>query len=58
MGSLLSDAFGLVVTFFVTAIVWVTLAAGLYQLVREEVRQIRVTPRRSQELERYGQQAG
>ena len=58
MGSMLSDIFGLVVTLFVPAVVWTTLAAGLYQLVREEVRQIHVTPRRSQRLEAYSQQSG
>ena len=58
MGSLLSDVFGLAVTFFVPAVVWTTLVAGLYQLVREEVRRVRVTLRRSQRLEGYSQQVG
>jgi hypothetical protein len=55
MGRLLSDGFGLVVTFFVPAVVWITLATGLFQFVREEVRQARVAPRRPQRLERYSQ---
>jgi hypothetical protein len=55
MGRLLSDGFGLIVTFFIPAVVWVTLTTGLFQFVREEVRQARVAPRRSQRLERYGQ---
>jgi hypothetical protein len=52
---LLSDGFGLAVTFLVPAAVWITLAVGLFQFVREEVRQVRVAPRRSQRLERYSQ---
>jgi ABC-type long-subunit fatty acid transport system fused permease/ATPase subunit len=58
MGSLLSDVFGLVIAFFVSAIVWATLAAGLYQLVRKEVRQFRVMPQRPRRLKQYSQQAG
>ncbi len=38
-----SDVFGLVVTLFVTAVVWVVLIGGLYQLVRDRIRQIRIT---------------
>ena len=55
MSRLLSDGFGLAVTFLVSATVWVTLGIGLFQFVREEARQVRVAPRRSQRLERYGQ---
>jgi hypothetical protein len=57
MDSLLSDAFGLAVTSFVSATVWITLAAGLYQLVREEIHQIHVTPRKNRRLGSYSQQA-
>ena len=58
MGRLLSEGFGLIVTFLVPAVVWVMLATGLFQFVREEVRQVRVAPRSSQRLERYGQRTG
>ena len=53
MGNLqdvLSTVFGMAVTFFISAIVWITLVVGLYDLVRDKIRQIRVAPRRSQRL--------
>ncbi len=53
MGNLqdvLSTVFGMAVTFFVPAIVWITLVVGLYDLVRDKIRQIRVAPQRSQRL--------
>jgi len=58
--SVLFTVFGLVVTFFVPAIVWITLMAGLYQLVRDGIRRLRVAPRRSRGFIRkgYGQRAG
>ena len=61
MSSLLSDVSGLFVTFLVPGVVWGTLAAGLYQLVRDEVRHVRVrqfhlTPPGSQRLEGYSHQ--
>ena len=34
----------LAVTFFVPAVVWTTLIAGLYQLVRDRIRQAGVVP--------------
>ena len=57
MGSLLSDALGLVMTFFVSAVVWITLAAGLYQLVRKEIDQMRMPSPPRLELEGYSHQA-
>ena len=57
ISSLLSDVFGLVMTFFVSAVVWITLAAGLYQLVRKEIDQMHVTPPQRLELEGYSHQA-
>jgi hypothetical protein len=52
--SLLSVAFELLVTVFVVSLVWTTVVAGLYQLVREWIRQIYVTSQGSAR-ERYGQ---
>jgi hypothetical protein len=51
MSRLLSDVLGLVVTFFVSMVVWITLAVGLYQLVRKEIGHLRVTPREARRLE-------
>jgi hypothetical protein len=45
-----SIVFGLAVTFLVPAIVWTTLAAGLYQLVRDRIHRIRLAPRGSRSL--------
>lgn len=42
----LSDVAGLAVTLFVSITVWLTLLAGLYQLIRDEIRQVQVMPRR------------
>ena len=48
--SLLSVAFGLIVTTFVPALVWTTVVAGLCQLIREEVGQVySVSQRAAQE---------
>ncbi|MDY7078705.1 MAG: hypothetical protein SXV54_17465 [Chloroflexota bacterium] len=58
MVRLLSDTLGFFVTFFVPAVVWGTLAAGVYQLVCEELCQIRGTLQKSHRLERYVQQTG
>ena len=57
MGNWMSDILGLIVTFSVSAVVWGTLIAGLYQLVREEIRQVRMALQGSQ-LEGYSHQAG
>jgi hypothetical protein len=35
----------LIITFSVTAVVWITLAAGLYQLVRDNVSRLYKAPR-------------
>jgi hypothetical protein len=43
----ISDVFGLVVTLFVSGVVWVVLLAGSYQLVRDKIRQVRMTSRPS-----------
>ena len=56
MSSLLSSVFGLIVMLLVPAVVWTTVAAGLYQLVREEAHHVRIAPQRSQRLERYSHQ--
>ena len=42
-------------TFLVPAIVWTTLAAGLYDLVRDALRRVRLMPRRRLVQEGYGQ---
>ena len=39
MGDILSIAFGLAVSVLVSVLVWTTLMAGLYQLVREQLYQ-------------------
>ncbi len=41
--NIIFDVFELVVTLFVTAVVWVVLIGGLYQLVRDRIRQIHIT---------------
>lgn len=50
MGERLSNLFRLAILFFVPAVVWTTLAAGVYQLVRAQVRRLRPVPRRSHAL--------
>jgi len=50
MENMLSTVFGLAVAFFVAAVVWITLIAGLYQLVRDGIRQVRLAPRGSRRL--------
>jgi hypothetical protein len=52
--SLLPVAFELLVTVFVVSLVWTTVVAGLYQLVREWIHQIYVTSQRPAQ-ERYVQ---
>ena len=52
--NILSTVFGLAITYLVPAVVWVTLIAGLYQLVRDEIRQIHVVPRRLRRLVQEG----
>jgi hypothetical protein len=47
MAKQIFDTVGLIVAFFVSAVVWGTLAAGLYQLVRQEIHRIRITSRQS-----------
>lgn len=46
MGNLVTTVFGPAVTYLVIALVWSTLVIGLFQLVRETLRRIRVAPRR------------
>ena len=48
------DVAGLVVTYLVSVVVWVMLAVGLYQLFRERIRHVRVTPLRPQRELRQG----
>ena len=52
----LSVAFELIVTVFVATLVWTTVVAGLYQLIREGVRQVYVASQRPAQ-ERYVQRA-
>jgi hypothetical protein len=55
----LVEVSGLAVAYLVTAAVWVLVTAGIYQLVRDKTRHVRVMPRRFRRLVRegYGQQA-
>lgn len=46
MGNFVSTVFGPIVTYLVIGLVWSTLVIGLFQLVRETLRQVRVAPRR------------
>ncbi len=48
------DVSGLVVTYLVPAVVWVLLAVGLYQLVRDKIRHVRVMPLRSRRIMQKG----
>lgn len=48
------DVAGLVVTYLVPVAVWFMLAVGLYQLIREKVRHVRVMPLRSRHEMRQG----
>jgi hypothetical protein len=48
--NMLSIVFGLAVTFFVPGVVWITLVAGLYQLLRDGIRHVRMAPRGSRRL--------
>jgi hypothetical protein len=48
------DISGLVVTYLVPVVVWVMLAVGLYQLVREKIGQVGVMPRGSRRIMRNG----
>lgn len=52
--NVLTVALQLVVTATVVALVWATVMAGLYQILRERVRQLRVVARLSAQ-ERYTQ---
>jgi len=45
--NLVSVAVELIVTVTVAALVWTTVMAGLYQLVRERIRQVHVVVQRS-----------
>jgi hypothetical protein len=47
---ILSFVFGSMVTFLVPAIVWTVLVAGSYQLIREQIRRLRIIPPSSHEL--------
>jgi hypothetical protein len=53
----LSTIAGLAVTIMVPAVVWTTIAAGLYQLARDRIRRIHLAPRGSRRLA-HGRQAG
>ena len=44
----------LAVTYFVPAVVWFVLMAGIGQLVRKKIRQARLVPRRFRRLVRKG----
>lgn len=46
MGNFVTTVFGPAMTYLVIALVWSTLVIGLFQLVRETLRRIRVAPRR------------
>jgi hypothetical protein len=50
----LSVTLELIVTIAVVAVVWITVVAGLYQLVRERIRQVHVSTQRPAR-ERYVQ---
>ena len=52
--NVLSDITGLAVTIFVSTIVWTILIAGLYQLIRDEIRQVLIAPRRLRGLAQEG----
>ena len=52
--NVLSVSFELIVTVFVSVLVWTTVMAGLYQLVRERIRQVYVVSQRPAH-ERYVQ---
>jgi sensor domain CHASE-containing protein len=54
--NMLSIAFGLAVSVLVSALVWTTLMAGLYQLLREQIRQAAMSVRQFAE-ERYVRRA-
>jgi hypothetical protein len=48
----LATAIGMAITFLVSGVVWVTLIAGLYQLVRDQIRRIHTVRPRSRALAR------
>ena len=50
--SVFSTVSWLAVTFFVPAVVWITVSLGLYQLIRDKVRRVRVVSRRSDRFAR------
>jgi len=50
--SVFSTASWLAVTFFVPAVVWITLSLGLYQLIRDKVRRVRVVSHQSDRFAR------
>ena len=52
--NVLSVASELIVTVFVAAVVWTTVMAGLYQLIRDGIRHVYVASQRSAQ-ERYVQ---
>ena len=47
---ILFSFFGSMVTLVVPAIVWTFLVAGCYQLVREQIRRLRIVPQSSPKL--------
>jgi len=38
--NVLAATLGLAITFLVSSVVWITLLAGLYQLVRDQIRRV------------------
>jgi hypothetical protein len=48
----LATAIGMAITFLVSGVVWITLIAGLYQLVRDQIRRIHTVRPRSRALAR------
>ena len=49
MEDVLSAVIGLVVSVLVSALVWITVAAGLYQLVRERLHEVAVVSQDTRE---------
>jgi hypothetical protein len=50
MGTMIPALCRWAILFFVPAVVWITLAAGVYQLVRDRVRRLGLAPRGSNVL--------
>lgn len=50
MGAMISGLFRVAIVFFVPGVVWITLVAGVYQLVRAQVRRFGLLSRGSHAL--------